>query len=306
MKRRDFIKASLAGGLAMGTALSFGQYYPLFYKSAPPQDYDLAAIKGGSPEAMFDKAIEVMGGMKKFVKKGQTVVVKPNIGWDVPPERAANTNPALVKRIIEHCYQAGAKTVYVFDNTCDNWAKCYQNSGIEKAAKEAGAKVVPGNTESYYHAVEISNGIKLKKAKVHELIMESDVFINVPILKHHGSADMTLSMKNLMGVVWDRRYWHLHDLHQCIADYATFSKKPTLNIIDAYRVLMKNGPRGTNESDVKMFQSQIISTDMLAADAAAIALFGKKPEDVRYMNLASALKVGEKDLSKLKIARLSM
>lgn len=306
MKRREFIKTSITGGLVIGASMSFGQLYPLLSKSLPPEDYDLAAIKGGSPEAMFDRAIEVMGGMKKFVKKGQTVVIKPNIGWDVPVERAANTNPMLIKRIIEHCYQAGAKTVYVFDNTCDNWAKCYQNSGIEKAAKEAGARVVPGNTESYYHEVEISRGVKLKKAKVHELILESDVFINVPVLKHHGSADMTLSMKNLMGIVWDRRYWHLHDLHQCIADFATFYKKPALNIIDAYRVLMKNGPRGTGPADVKLFQSQIISTDMVAADAAAIALFGKKTDEVRYMKLASALNAGEIDLSKLKIARLSM
>jgi len=117
---------------------------------------------------------------------------------------------------------------------------------------------------------------------------------------------MTLSMKNLMGVVWDRRYWHLHDLHQCIADYATFSKKPTLNIIDAYRVLMKNGPRGTSEADVKLFQSQIISTDMVAADAAAISLFGKKPEDVRFMRIASDMNIGQIDLNKLKIARLNM
>jgi len=306
MKRRDFIKTGITAGLVTGAAMSFGQGTRLLMPSESYLPYDLVAVKGGNPGAMFDKAIQALGGMKNFVKAGQTVLVKPNIGWDVPPERAANTNPALVKRIIEHCYNAGAKTVYVFDNTCDNWQKCYQNSGIEKAAKEANAKIVPGNTESYYQSVDLTKGSKLTKTKVHELVMETDVFINVPVLKHHSSADMTLAMKNLMGVVWDRRYWHLHDLHQCIADYASFHKKPTLNIIDAYRVLMKNGPRGTSEADVKMFQSQIISTDMVAADAAAIALFGKKPEDVRYMRIASDLKLGQIDLSKLRIARLNM
>ena len=306
MKRRDFIKTGITAGLVTGAAMSFGQGTRLLMPSESYLPYDLVAVKGGNPGAMFDKAIQALGGMKNFVKAGQTVLVKPNIGWDVPPERAANTNPALVKRIIEHCYNAGAKTVYVFDNTCDNWQKSYQNSGIEKAAKEANAKIAPGNTESYYQSVELTKGSKLKKTKVHELVLETDVFINIPILKHHSSADMTLAMKNLMGVVWDRRYWHLHDLHQCIADYASFHKKPTLNIIDAYRVLMKNGPRGTSEADVKMFQSQIISTDMLAADAAAIALFGKKPEDVRYMRIASDLKLGQIDLSKLRIARLNM
>jgi len=306
MKRRDFIKTGITTGLVTGAALAFGNTTSIFKTENNYAVYDLVAVKGGKPDAMFDKGIQALGGMKSFIKAGQTVVVKPNIGWDVSPERAANTNPALVKRIIEHCFNAGAKTVYVFDNTCDNWAKCYQNSGIEKAAKEAGAKVAPANTESYYQSVSISKAKKLKSAKVHELILESDVFINVPVLKHHSSADMTLSMKNLMGVVWDRRYWHLHDLHQCIADYATFSKKPTLNIIDAYRVLMKNGPRGTSEADVKLFQSQIISTDMVAADAAAISLFGKKPEDVRFMRIASDMNIGQIDLNKLKIARLNM
>jgi len=306
MKRRDFIKTGLTAGLVTSAALSFGQTKHLLTPYDSQLPYDLVAVKGGNPDAMFDKAMQALGGMKNFVKSGQTVLVKPNIGWDVVPERAANTNPALVKRIIEHCYNAGAKTVYVFDNTCDNWQKCYLNSGIEKAAKDAKAKIVPGNTESYYQSVEVVKGNKLKKTKVHELLLETDVFINVPVLKHHSSADMTLSMKNLMGVVWDRRYWHLHDLHQCIADYASFHKKPALNIIDAYRVLMKNGPRGTSEADVKLFQSQIVSTDMVAADAAAIALFGKKPEDIRYMRIASDMKLGQIDLSKLKIARLSM
>src|SRR5690606_37119210 len=135
---------------------------------------------------------------------------------------------------------AGAKDVFVFDNTCDNWVKCYANSGIERAAKDAGAKVVGGNTENYYQLVTV-NGVSLKTAKVHELVLSSDVFINVPILKHHSSTRITVSMKNLMGVVWDRGYWHRNNLHQCIADFAAF-KKPDLNVVDAYAVMMRNGP----------------------------------------------------------------
>ncbi len=304
MKRRDFISKSVKAGILAGTALSFGNYDQLFgYNSKFSQsDYQLAAVRGGKPDLMFDEAIKALGGISKFIKKGQTVVVKPNIGWDVPPDRAANTNPILVNRIIKHCYDAGAKDVYVFDNTCDNWKKAYSNSGIEKAARDAKAKVVSGATESYYHKVSIAQGKKLKEAKVHELILNSDVFINVPVLKHHSSADLTIAMKNLMGIVWDRGYWHRNDLHQCIADFSTFIK-PDLNIVDAYLVMKRNGPRGVSKADVVEMKSVIISPDIVAADAAAAKLFGKEPEKIAHIKIANDMKVGTMDLDKLNIFR---
>ena len=134
MKRRDFLKKSVGAGLFAGSLITLGGYGRIFANTTnnAALPYDLVAIKDGQPEKMFDRAMEAMGGMRKFVKPNQTVVVKPNIGWDVIPEKAANTNPDLVKRIIEHCFDAGAKKVYVFDHTCDDWQKCYKNSGIEK------------------------------------------------------------------------------------------------------------------------------------------------------------------------------
>ncbi len=304
MKRRDFISKSVKAGLLAGSALSLGNYSKLFaYNSfIPPDSYDLAAIRGGEPDAMFDEAIKALGGMSKFVKKGQTVVVKPNIGWDVSPERAGNTNPLLVNRIIKHCFEAGAKDVYVFDNTCDNWRRTYTNSGIEKAAKDAKAKIVSGATENYYQKVTVKQGKKLKEAKVHELILSSDVFINVPILKHHGSADLTISMKNLMGIVWDRGYWHRNDLHQCIADFTSF-RKPDLNVVDAYYVMKRNGPRGVSKADVVTMKSQVVSSDIVAADAAAAKLFGKEPDNIEYIRIANEMKLGAIDLDKLNIYR---
>lgn len=307
MKRRDFLQKSISAGLIAGASLKLAGINSLFANSLDPldNDYDLVAIKGGEADAMFDKAISEFGGMKKFVKPNQTVVLKPNIGWDVIPENAANTNPKLVSRIIKHCFDAGAKEVYVFDHTCDEWTRCYSNSGIEKAVKDAGGTIVPGHSESYYQTVEIKNGESLKTAKVHELIMESDVFINVPVLKSHGGARVTISMKNLMGVVWDRGYWHRNDLHQCIADYVPF-RKPDLNIVDAYAVMKRNGPRGVSKSDVVQMKSQIISTDIVAADAAAAKLFGFEPENVEYIRLAGEANYGQMDLSKLNISRLSI
>jgi len=305
MDRRDFIKKSIQAGIIAGTASSFGKYSNLFASPVlhPSKQYDLVAIKGGEPDAMFDRAIESLGGMKSFVKKGQKVVVKPNIGWDVTPERAGNTNPVLVKRIVQQCYEAGAKEVYVFDNTCDNWKRCYSNSGIERAVKDAGGMIVSGDSERYYQEVEVKQGKKLTSTKVHELILDSDVFINVPVLKHHSSTDLTISMKNLMGNVWDRGYWHRNNLHQCIADFTSF-RKPDLNIVDAYYVMKKNGPRGVSKGDVVLMKSQIISADIVAADSAAAKLFGTEPEEISYIKLASEMKLGQMDLSKLNINRI--
>jgi uncharacterized protein (DUF362 family) len=307
MDRRDFFKKSSLAGFATAAYLSSGGKLNAFNnpKTSVPQPYDLAAIKGGEPDVMFDKAIKSFGGMRNFVKQNQTVVIKPNIGWDTIPEKGANTNPKLVSQIVKHCLDAGAKDVYVFDHTCDSWTNCYSNSGIEKAAKEAGAKMVSGNSESYYQTVSVDKGKRLKETTVHELILESDVFINVPILKSHGGTGITVSMKNLMGVVWDRRYWHRNDLHQCIADYATF-RKPDLNIVDAYYVMKKNGPRGVSKADVVTMKSQIISTDIVAADAAAAKLFGLKPHEVDYIKFADEMNIGTMDLSSLNINRIIM
>ncbi len=305
MNRRDFFKKGSFAGFAAYTYFSLGdKLYPFTNSKTSEQElYNMVAVKGGEPETMFDIGIKSLGGMKKYVKKNQTVVVKPNIGWDTIPERGANTNPKLISQIVKHCFEAGAKDVYVFDHTCDNWTRCYSNSGIEKAAKDAGAKMVPGNSESYYQEVKIPNGEILKETKVHELILESDVFINVPILKNHGAARLTIAMKNLMGVVYDRKYWHRNNLHQCIADFATY-RKPDLNIVDAYAVMKKNGPRGVSEADVVSLKSQIISTDMVAADTAAAKLFGMEPSEIDYITYADKMKVGTMDLSKLNINRI--
>lgn len=302
MKRREFLNRSMQAALVGGAALSLGNYSNIFPSSFLTDNYTLAAIKGGEPDVMFDEAIKAFGGMKKFVKKGQTVVVKPNIGWDVSPERAGNTNPLLVNRIIKHCFEAGAKDVYVFDHTCDNWNKCYSNSGIERTVKDAGGKIVSGASESYYQDVTVSQGKKLRKAKVHELILGSDVFINVPILKHHSSANLTVGMKNLMGVVWDRGYWHSNNLNQCISDFASF-RKPDLTVVDAYYVMKKNGPRGVSKDDVLTMKSQIVSTDLVAADAAAAKLFGVDPKNIDHIRIANEMKLGVMDLDKMSIYR---
>ena len=306
MDRRTFFKKGLGASVVVGAALS-GKYQNLFASPYEANDlpFDLVAVKGGEPDVMLKKGMEAFGGIGKFVKKGQKVVVKPNIGWDVAPERGGNTNPKLVTEIIRQCRAAGASEVYVFDHTCDNWQRCYKNSGIESAVKDAGGKIAPGHTEGYYHDISIPKGKSITSAKEHELLLSSDVFINVPILKHHGGARLTITMKNMMGNVWDRETWHRNDLHQCIADYATY-RKPNLNIVDAYYVMKQNGPRGISVEDVVTMKSLLISTDMVAIDTASAKLFGMDPADVRYIQIAADQKVGRMDLENLRIKRLTV
>ena len=307
MDRRSFFRKSLGASVVVGAAALTGKYENLFaanYNSTDTQ-FDLVAVKGGEPDVMLQKGMDALGGIRTFVKKGQKVVIKPNIGWDVGPERAGNTNPKLVAELVRQCRSAGASEIYIFDHTCDNWQRCYKNSGIESAVNEAGGKVAPAHTESYYHEVSIPNGKSLTKAKEHELILGADVFINVPVLKSHESARLTITMKNLMGNVWDRSFWHRTDLHQCIADFATF-RKPTLNIVDAYNVMKRNGPRGISVEDVVLMKSLLISTDMVAIDTASAKLFGVNPSDVRYIQLAADQKVGRMDLENLRIKRITV
>lgn len=307
MKRRSFIRKSATAGILTGAALSFGRYTRILANTVPLNEvpYDLVAVTGGEPEQMYKRAINAMGGISQFVSKGQTVVVKPNIGWDVIPDHAANTNPALVKVIIKSCLEAGAKEVFVFDHTCDEWTKCYKNSMIETAVKDAGGIIVPGNTEKYYEPVDVPLGKKLTSTKVHELILQSDVFINVPILKNHSSAKLTIAMKNLMGIVWDRGWWHRNDLHQCIADFSTW-RKPDLNIIDAYNVMMNNGPRGIGKEDVAKMRFLVMSDDMVAADAAAAKIFGMQPTDVPYIDHAHQMGIGNMKLEEQNIGRIKI
>jgi len=309
MKRRDFIKTTAAMGVA---ALTFESLHAAITKNkimvenAP----DLVAVMGGEPAELLERALQEMGGIEQYVKKGQTVVIKPNIGWDKSPDFAANTNPELIEALVRHCFKAGAKSVSVFDHTCDNWQRCYENSGIEKAAKAAGALVLPGNDESYYKEVAIPQGVRLKSAKIHQALLDADIWFNVPVLKNHGGAKMTIAMKNYMGIVWDRGYFHSNDLQQCIADSCTWTKKPVLNIIDAYRCMRRGGPQGRSVSDTSVLKTIIVSTDIVAADTAAVGLFNQVENmdinEVTHIAKGEQLSLGTQNLEKLNIKRIRL
>lgn len=308
MERRNFLKTVALGGAAGLVQLQSGR---LSAKpaTASATSNDLVAVMGGEPVQLYSKAIAAMGGIGRFVKKGQRVVVKPNIGWDRKPELAADTNPELVAAIVKDCLAAGATEVGVFDHTCDDWKQCYKTSGIEDAVKAAGGKMLFAHEEKYYREVSIPQGKRLKKAKVHEAILDYDVWINVPVLKNHGGAKMTIALKNNMGVIWDRRFWHSNDLQQCIADFSTY-KKPALNIVDAYRIMTQNGPQGTSLNDVQVPKALFIAIDPVAVDTASVNFFSQYKtmtiNDASHIRLGEEMNVGTTKLDTLKIERIRL
>ncbi len=311
MDRREFLKKLGKLGATGASAYFLSKVNPLFGASSSkknisgPLPFDLVAIHGSTPEKMFDAGMKQFGGMKQFISKGDIVVVKPNIGFNTGPDRGATTNPKLVGRVIEHCFQAGAKKVYVFDNCVSYWQDTYKTTRIQQEAKNAGAKVVRADQERYFQKLKNKKAKVLKNVKVHELILEANKVINIPILKNHSGALMTAASKNLMGVVWDRMFYHYNNLHQCIADFGLYHK-PTLNIIDAYTVMVKNGPRGYSKGDLVLKKMQIISPDIVAADAAAAKILGKKIERIAYIPKAHKMKLGNMNLNELKIKRLAL
>ena len=311
MDRRNFLRAVALTGAALTTVKETDAMSMLtqsFETAQATKKYDLVAVMGGEPEAMFRKAIAEMGGISNFISKGDKVCVKPNIGWDQPVEMAANTNPKLVEEIIKQCFEAGAAEVTVFDHTCDDWRKSYANSGIEEAAKKAGAKVVPAHQESYYKTVSLPKGKSLKTTKIHQAIVDCDKWINVPVLKNHGGAQLTISMKNYMGIVWDRGFFHANDLQQCIADVCTYGKRPIFNVVDAYRLMKISGPRGRSLSDVVLSKGLFISQDIVAADTAAANFFNQAREmpldRVTHISKGEALGIGTMKLDNLNISKL--
>lgn len=299
MKRRTFLMSG-AALVVTAPAASLAAAEP---PAATGAKSKVVAVRGGEPEALFRKGIAELGGITAFVRPGQKVVVKPNIGWDRAPEYGANTHPGLVAEIVRQCIAAGASQVEVFDHTCNSWERCYRNSGIAEAVAQAGGKMIEAHDRKSYREVSRPAAGSMKTALIHRAILDADVFINVPILKHHGGAKVTAALKNFMGLVWDRQYMHAHNLDQCIADAALY-RKPDLNIIDAYRIMPTNGPRGVTLNDVRTVKYQILSTDIVAADVLACKLLRTKPEDVRYVALAAKHGLGTDDESRIDVVRL--
>lgn len=292
MKRRDFLKVTLSSLLASQLPSN------LIAQGAQPV---VAVAEGTDYAAITRKVIAALGGMKAFVKSGNTVVVKPNIGWDRKPEYAANTHPTVVKTVVEECLAAGAKKVKVFDNTCNDARRCYESSGIQAVLK--GMKNVDmKHVESERFKKTVLNGRFLKEWPLYDEALAADVFINVPIAKHHGLTGLTLGLKNIMGIMGDNRGYIHRSIEDALADVNRIVRSH-LTIIDATRILTAHGPQGGNLKDVKVLNRVIASRDIVAADAYATTFFGMNPQDLSTTVAAYKRGLGEMDLKKIKVVK---
>jgi uncharacterized protein (DUF362 family) len=228
--------------------------------------------------------------MKRFVSKGDKVVVKPNIGWDRRPEQGANTNPLVVAEVVRQCFDAGAADVQVFDYTCNAARRCYKNSGIEKAASEAGAKV-SYVIDKFFRDVKIEDPLELKKWPFYKPALDADKYINVPVLKHHGLAAISVGLKNVMGVIGGKRGRIHEGFDRKIVDLNTVIR-PDLTIVDATRVLRRNGPTGGSLADVDNVGQIIAGIDPVAVDTAAAKLFGAPIERLNCLAFAEQRGLG--------------
>jgi uncharacterized protein (DUF362 family) len=293
MDRRTFLKATGAATLLAPA---------LFRDALAAKEQPLVAVVEGTDyPAITRKAINALGGMKRFVKQGDVVVVKPNMGWDRSTELAANTHPLVVRAVVEECLAAGAKKVKVFDYTCNDARRCYVNSGIEGALK--GMKNVECKQIEPERFKKVAlNGQFLKEWELYDEALSADVYINVPIAKHHGLSKLTLGLKNVMGIMGGNRGYIHRNLDVALADVNS-RVKTHLTIIDATRILTAHGPQGGDVADVKVLNKVIASTDTVAADAYATTLFGLKPADIPVTVAAFKRGLGEMDLKKIKIVK---
>jgi uncharacterized protein (DUF362 family) len=266
---------------------------------------DLVVARGGEPEALVRQALAAMGGLERFIAKGAKVIVKPNICTARPYQYAATTNPWVVGTLVKMSFEAGAASVRVMDYPFGCTAEeGYTTSGIKDQVEAAGGEMAYMTPLFKYVKTPIPDGVDLKEIEVYEDILKADVLINVPIAKDHSSTRLTLGMKNLMGVILNRNTMHVN-LGQRIADLTSLIR-PQLTVVDAVRILVKNGPTGGDLNYVKEMDTVIVSPDIVAADSYATTLFGLQPTDIKYIPAAAAMGLGRMDINNLMIKEISV
>lgn len=299
LDRRTFVKATLAAAAAAGSMPVIDLLAaPALAADGPP----LAVRRGKEIPKLVSDTIGALGGMAKFVKPGSVVVVKPNIGWDRTMELAANTHPEVVRTLVELCLEAGAKKVRLFDRTCNDPRRCYTQSGI--AAAVAAVKSDRVELEHMdpraYREVAIKGGKAFPTWEFYQPALEADVFINVPIAKHHSISRLTLAMKNLMGVIGGSRGKLHTNIAEALADINSVLTS-SLTVIDATRILVANGPQGGRIEDVRRLDTLIASPDIVVADAYAATLFDIKPEEVPSIVAGAHRGLGVMDLKRARM-----
>jgi len=296
--RRKFLKTA-ATGMALGLV---GR--PSFLEAK--EDYDLVAISG-EPVAATRKALEAMGGISRFVKKGQRVVLKPNMSFSRTPDFSATTHPLVVATAAQACIEAGAQQVLILDHTLQRAEFCLERTGIRDACKNIpGVHVLALQEKKFFHEIKIPQGKVLERVEVMKEILDNQVLINIPVAKSHSATNVSLGMKGLMGLIWDRESFHSqYNINQAIADLATVIK-PQLTILDATRALASGGPGGPGE--VKKPNLVIAGIDPVAVDSYGVTVvpwYGQnfKGRQVEHLLVAYQRGLGKIDIDQLKILK---
>ncbi len=306
LKRRDFM--TLTGKAALMATVFGGGGYLLAQNEYTPTETAKGIYKGdrripvdtGFPDVVSVKssdyakatlaAIGLIGGIGRFISKGDIVTIKPNIGWDRTPEQGANTHPELVKAVALECLNAGAKKVIVTDISCNDPRRCFPRSGITAAMKDLGVELILPEDRMYVN-IDLGGEI-LGEWQVLRPFVECDKLINMPVVKHHGMSKATIGMKNWFGVLGGARNKLHQQIDTSIVDLSDFFR-PSLIVVDATRVMMRNGPVGGSPSDVEIHDTVIASTDQVAADSYSSKFLKLKPEDLEYLSMGEKRGLGK-------------
>ena len=294
--RRKFLKTAAAG---IALSLTGGPSFSL-----AKEEYDLAVISG-EPAAATRKALEAMGGISRFVKKGQRVVLKPNMSFARTPDFSATTHPLVVATVAQACMEAGAQQVLVLDHTLQRAELCLERAGIREACENiSGVHVLALQERKFFGEIKVPQGKVLERVEVFKEILDGHVLINIPVAKSHSATGVSLGLKGLMGMIWDRESFHSqYNINQAIADLATVIK-PQLTILDATRALASGGPGGPGE--VKKPNLIVAGIDPIAVDSYGVSIvpwYGQtfKGRQVEHVLAAHQRGLGKIDVEQLKI-----
>ena len=319
MSRRQFLLRTAA---TCGLAATAGAWGYVFYSKEPVRRSDsriltfkdfraadtqvypaLAVVHGQDVEKMVRAAIEKIGGMSRFINPGEKILLKPNAAWDRQPEQAANTNPEVVAAVVTMCLEARASEVWVTDVSVNDPYRCFARSGIEDAVKRAGGKIRFA-AENDFILTDLK-GESLKVWPVSAFYHQADKLINLPIVKHHSLSRCTMAMKNLYGSLGGQRNRLHQDINTAIADLAC-AIRPTLTVMDATRVIKRNGPTGGNLSDVSIVNTVIAGVDLVAIESYGLRFLDLRLEDVPFIIMAEKRGIGISDLKSLNIAEINV
>ena len=321
MDRRSFLRGAgyaAAGALAGAPAIAavFGrrrfagaagaplQWSPLGEKPRGP--YDLVVVRGKDPAKMAEAGLEAIGALDKFITRGDNVLVKPNVAWDRLPEQAANTNPELVGALVRLALRCGARSVTVADHACNAAANTFERSGVRRAAGEAGARVALLGEKDFVR-VRLG-GRAIDSWEAFADYPKFDKVINAPIAKHHSLAGLTLSLKSYFGLAGGKR----RDLHQeidgTIVDLAAFFTRlrPTLTVLDAIRILLRNGPQGGRTEDVRQADTLVFGYEPASVDAFGATLFDQPPDRISHVRAGAERGLGSLDLKSLRVKEVRL